>query len=245
MNAMIFAAGLGTRLYPLTENCPKALVDINGKPLLWYAIKNVTDAGATRVVVNVHHFASQVIDYIDSKPFVNSNVEILISDEQDDLLETGGGLLKAASLFIPNQPILIFNSDVLTNVDLKQLIAFHRQGKSLATLMVERRKTSRYFLFDYNGQLVGWENQSSGEKRLVRNVPEYENLAFDGVQFVEYKMLKMLGEVRKFSITNGYLDLAKDEKVCGWQQWTGQWFDVGTPEKLDVANRSFNFSKFG
>jgi N-acetyl-alpha-D-muramate 1-phosphate uridylyltransferase len=244
MNAMIFAAGLGTRLYPLTENCPKALVEINGKPLLWYAIKNVTDAGATLVVVNVHHFASQVIDYIDSKPFANSNVEILISDEQDELLETGGGLLKAASLFRPNQPILIFNSDVLTNTDLKQLIAFHSERKGLATLMVEKRKTSRYFLFDDKGQLVGWENQSSGERRLVRDVPEYENLAFDGVQIVEYKILNMLGEVHKFSITNGYLDLAKDEKICCWHQWTGQWFDVGTPEKLDAATKRFDFSKF-
>jgi NDP-sugar pyrophosphorylase family protein len=238
MNAMIFAAGLGTRLHPLTQSTPKALVKVQGQPLIWYAINNVVKAGATRVVVNTHHFASQIGDYLKTLSF--TGVEILISDESDELLETGGGLLKAAPLFHPGLPILIHNADVLTNCNLNELVDLHTKSNALATLMVENRATSRYFLFDNENRLCGWQNTKTNEQIITsQSQTPLKQLAFDGIQIVDGAILQMLGEVRKFSITNGYLNLADKYPIIGWHQWQGQWFDVGTIEKWETANQQF------
>ena len=241
MNAMIFAAGLGTRLAPLTNHIPKALVRVHDQPLIWYALNNVIAAGAVNIVVNVHHHADNVVAYLKSFSELRQDVQIHISNEQEELLETGGGLLKAKPFFIPDQPILIHNSDVLTNVNLKELIAYHNQRKSLATLMVEERNTNRYFLFDSNDILCGWENTKSGEKLLLDDNKNLKRFAFDGIHVVDYIILNLMGEVRKFSITKSYLEMAANQQIIGWHQWKAQWFDIGTPEKLQDASNKFKY----
>ncbi|PZX20308.1 nucleotidyltransferase-like protein [Breznakibacter xylanolyticus] len=237
LNAMIFAAGLGTRLMPLTQNTPKAMVQVNGQPLLWYAIHNVIQAGATRIVVNVHHFAPQIIAYLNELSF--PGVEIMVSDERDQLLETGGGLLKAKNLFVKDAPILIHNADVLTNSNLTTLVNQHRTNGALATLMVQQRPTQRYLLFDCNDELCGWENLKTGERIITRDKDHLQQMAFNGIQMVDYRILEMLGGVRKFSITRGYLDLSPDYAIRAWKDWQGQWFDIGTIEKLHEAIHEF------
>jgi N-acetyl-alpha-D-muramate 1-phosphate uridylyltransferase len=238
MNAMIFAAGLGTRLQPLTQNMPKALVQVHQKPLLAYAIDNVVKAGATRVVVNVHHFPEQIAEYIEQHPV--DGVEIVVSDERDLLLETGGGLLKAAPLFLPHQPILVHNADVLTNCDLSLLVSYHRQQSALATLMVAQRKTSRYLLFHRpTMRLAGWQNKETGQLKGVESAEGLLCLAFNGIHIVDYRLLEMLGKIRKFSITDGYLQLAANEPIVGWAQWKGLWYDIGTLEKLQKAQAEY------
>jgi len=242
MNAMIYAAGLGTRLYPITESKPKALVEVKGKPLLWYAIQNVMAAGATNIVINVHHFANQVIECVATLSY--KDVTFHISDETDELLETGGGLLKAAPLFIPDLPILIYNADVLTNCNMQSIRDIHLKSNAMATLMVQNRQTSRYFLFDDENRLSGWENKAKNEEIIVRDGATLHSLAFNGIHMVNYAILDLLGPIRKFSITNGYLELAADHQILGWDTWQGQWFDVGTIEKLETANNQFESSRF-
>lgn len=161
MQAMIFAAGLGTRLKPLTDTMPKALVRVGDKSLIERVIEKLKGAGADRIVVNVHHFASQIVDYL--KDNANFGTDIRVSDETDKLLDTGGGIKKAASLFDADRPVLIHNVDILSNVDLAHLYAMH--GDCAATLVVSSRKTKRYLLFDGDMRLKGWTNIETGEVR--------------------------------------------------------------------------------
>ena len=234
MNALIFAAGLGTRLGTLTQNVPKALVEVAAKPMLLHAIEKLIETGITNIVINVHHHAQAVIDYVNTLQF--PNIQIHISDESDLLLETGGGLLKAAPLFTPGKSIIMYNADVLSGANLNLMVKYHRKKKGLATLMVKDRPTARYLLFDEDLRLSGWENIATGERRISRkndiNVP----LAFSGVHIVEPEIIDYLGAVRKFSITNGYLDLSSNHAIYGWRDWDEYWFDIGTPEKLQKAN---------
>jgi N-acetyl-alpha-D-muramate 1-phosphate uridylyltransferase len=239
---MIFAAGLGTRLMPLTQNTPKAMVMVNNRPLLWYAIQNVLRAGATRIVVNVHHFSHQIIQYLNSEPF--SGCDIVVSNESNELLETGGGLLHAADLFLKNKPILIHNADVLTNCDLTQLVKFHYSQNGLATLMVQHRQTSRFLLFDQSDCLKGWYNSHTGESKLTDYPNAFKQLAFNGIQIVNYDLLNLLGTIRKFSITDGYLSICQNYNIIAWHHWQGQWFDIGTIEKLELANEAVNSNQF-
>jgi len=233
MNAMIFAAGLGTRLRPLTNNKPKALVEFKGKPLLWYAMQNVINAGAERVVVNVHHFAHQVIEYINSNQW---NAEVLISNESDMLLDTGGGLVKAKSRFIPNKPIIIQNADILISTNIKKYISSHLNSGNDATLMVKNRNTSRYLLFNKHYRLIGWENTNSNEVIKVNEELIHHKLGFCGVHVVEPSLIEAMGEERPFSIIKAYLELADRCKIGGYQMADeDKWFDVGTIEKLNDA----------
>ncbi|MCG8581180.1 MAG: NTP transferase domain-containing protein [Bacteroidales bacterium] len=230
---MIFAAGLGTRLKPLTDKLPKALAPFNGQPLLWHAIKSMEKVGAERIVVNVHHFASKIIDYINANKW---EAEVVISDESDLLLDTGGGLLKAQSIFIPNKSIFIRNVDIITSTNIESFIYSHRSNKNDATLMVKKRSTSRYLVFDEGMQLCGWKNIKTGDEIKVREVEKSIDLAFSGMHIVEPHLLNMLGEVRPFSIIKAYLELAKDRKITGYQVADEEpWFDVGTIEKLKEA----------
>ncbi len=160
MQAMIFAAGLGTRLKPLTDTMPKALVRVAGAPLLEHVIRRLIDAGCSRMVVNVHHFANQITDYLDAH---NYGVHIYVSDETEQLLDTGGGIKRAASLFDQYQPVLIHNVDILSNVDLAAFYRHALETKADALLLVSRRVTQRYLIFDSNMRLVGWTNVATGE----------------------------------------------------------------------------------
>ncbi|WP_167613533.1 nucleotidyltransferase family protein [Maribellus sediminis] len=239
MEAMIFAAGLGTRLQSETSDKPKALVEVGGKPLIRHAIEKVVNAGATKIVVNVHHFAELVSDYLKSEDF---GVEVLISDETGRLLETGGGLKKAAPLFSGNDPILIYNVDILSDLDLKQVLKTHLENESLATLVVRERETSRYLKFDDEMQLSGWINKKSGETKVSR--PEAfsasRELAFSGIHIVQPEIFNYIPQEERFSIIDWYLELAKTKTIKGYFDQSKLWMDVGKPAELEAARRLFS-----
>lgn len=232
MNALIFAAGLGTRLAHITKNKPKALVEVAGKPMLQHAIEKLAEVGVHKIVINVHHHSHVIKDFISSLRY--TNVELLISDESDELLETGGGLLKAAPLFTPQKDIILYNADVLTGADLNKMVAYHHQMGGMASLMVKKRSSSRQLLFDKDKRLSGWENITSGEQRITRKQTSYNTYAFSGIHIIHPQLLKQLGTPRKFSIIEGYLDVSSQRAIYAWTDWDDYWFDIGTPEKLEV-----------
>jgi len=240
MNAMIFAAGLGTRLKPLTDTMPKAMVSFLGKPLLWYAIRSVEKAGAERVIVNVHHFADKIIDYLKSEEW---NSEVIISNERDELLDTGGGLVKALPLFIPGERVLIRNADIVTSFDLKQLVEFHKNRNSDASLLVMERRSSRYLIFNDDMELCGWKNVQTGEKIMFRGCEVEKDLGFCGIHVMNYDYVKSLGDVRKFSIIEGYLETGAERSVSGLELEKGvEWFDVGSVKKLKEAEEYYKMN---
>lgn len=209
MQAMIFAAGLGTRLKPLTDTMPKALVRVGGKPLIERVVEQLKASGADRIVVNVHHFASQVLDYLQANG--NFGADVRISDESEMLLDTGGGLKKAAPLFDADRPIMIHNVDILSNVDLAWLYGQH-EGNG-ATLLVSRRKTKRYLLFNDDMALVGWTNIETGEVKSPYpdiDVNACRMFAFSGIHVFSPRLFPLMaGFPDKFGIVDFYL------KVCG------------------------------
>ncbi|MBK3519710.1 nucleotidyltransferase family protein [Carboxylicivirga marina] len=241
MNAMIFAAGLGTRLKPLTNQLPKALAPFQGKPLLWHAIRELEGIGVERIVVNVHHFSEKIIQYVQANTWQS---EVLISDESDLLLETGGGLLKAQSLFIPNKPIIIRNVDIVTSTNLESFIYSHRKNKNDATLMVKSRNTSRYLCFNDEMQLCAWKNIKTNEQIEVIKAENKVDLAFSGIHIIEPGLLNEMGEIRPFSIIEAYLKLAKNHQIKGYDVGKDEaWFDVGTIEKLEEAEQYYKSGK--
>jgi NDP-sugar pyrophosphorylase family protein len=236
MKAMVFAAGLGTRLNEETREKPKALVKIGGKPLLQHAIEKLKKEGFSEIVVNVHHFSELVIEFINSYDF---DISVLVSDETGKLLDTGGGLKKAAPFLAGDEPILIFNVDILSNLNLQKPIEVHLQSGALATLVVRNRQTQRYFKFDHEKRLVGWINKKTGEK--IVSVPEnFENateMAFSGIHVVSPEVFKLMPANDRFSITNFYLELAKNHLIKGYFDDSELWMDVGKPEELAKARK--------
>lgn len=231
MKAMIFAAGLGTRLRPLTNDRPKALVELEGKTLLEIVIKRLVYHGFTDIVVNVHHFADKVIQYL--KDHNNFGVNIMISDERDMLLETGGGLKKAANLLQGTDPILICNVDILTNINYSRMLDVHRRSKAIATLAIRQRTTSRYLLFNQRKNLIGWTNNKTGEVKISKQTKAQPNpFAFSGIQIIQSKFLELIHQTGKFSIIDVYLDLARTHQIKGYQHDNDVWLDVGKPESL-------------
>ncbi len=207
MKALILAAGLGTRLMPLTASVPKALVSINGITLLEIAIRKLAREGFNEIIVNVHHFAGQVVDYLKMSQF--ENVNIAISDETDLLLDTGGAILKARWFLDGNEPFLVHNVDVISNISLKALLSEHIERKGLATLSVIDRQTRRYFLFDESLKLRGWKDTFSGETRWSGDpMPDAKPLAFSGIHIIDPGMFNLIEEQGKFSIVDTYLRLA-------------------------------------
>ena len=245
MNAMIFAAGLGTRLRPLTDNIPKALVGFNGQTLLQWNINRLKEAGFDRIVVNVHHFSPLIIKYLEeNKGF---GAEIIISDESDLLLDTGGGLKNAQRYFKEGQPILIHNVDVISNIDLKVLYQFHLKYQALATLAVRNRNSSRVLLFDDNDLLKGWRNNLTGEVKIPspENQPDVLHLlAFSGIQVIDYRLLDLITETGKFSMIDVYLRLSVSNKIMAYQHNSDFWTDVGKIEELKTAETAVNLYKF-
>ncbi|WP_303917711.1 nucleotidyltransferase family protein [Draconibacterium sediminis] len=238
MQAMLFAAGLGTRLKDETADKPKALVEVGGKPLLQHAIEKLSAEGATRIVVNVHHFAPQVIDFINSKSW---SVPVLISDESDKLLETGGGLKFASQLFAAGEPILIYNVDILSNINLHDVLAQHTQSNAIASLVVRQRETQRYFKFDSEHNLVGWINKKTGETKISRpeNFQEALEMAFSGIHIVEPQIFDFMPDEDRFSIVQVYLELAKTKNIRGYFDTSELWMDVGKPAQLEEARELF------
>ena len=238
MQAMLFAAGLGTRLKEETSDKPKAMVEVGGKPLLQHAIEKLSAGEASRIVVNVHHFAPQVIDFINSR---NWGVPVLISDESNKLLETGGGLKFASHLFSPDEPILIYNVDILSNINLQDVIVQHTQSNAIASLVVRQRETQRYFKFDAEHNMVGWINKKTGETKISRpeNFEEATELAFSGIHIVEPQIFDFMPEEDRFSIVQVYLELAKTKSIKGYFDTSELWMDVGKPAQLEKARSIF------
>ena len=235
--AMIFAAGLGTRLKPLTDTMPKALVRVGGQPLLWHVVMKLKGAGYERIVVNVHHFAQQIVDYLKAQD--NFGLDIRISDESDQLLETGGGIKKALPLFDPTEPILIHNVDILSNLDLNAL------PTDVPLLVVSRRQTKRYLLFDDDMRLQGWTNIETGEvKGPVANLshlssllPPLEKLAFSGVHMFHPSLAHLLSEwPDRFPIMDFYLKACADHVIRGYEATDLRLLDVGKLDTLEEAN---------
>ena len=243
MKALIFAAGLGTRLKDHTTDKPKALVQLAGKPLLQHAIEKLIQHQITDITINVYHFADQIITFIKNHPF--PGITIHISNEHDELLDTGGGLKKAESFLNGNEPILIYNVDVISNLDLKELENQHLNSGSLVTLVVRHRETSRYLMFDQNLQLAGWKNFSNGETKISRsdtfiNAQPY---AFSGIQIVQPEIFGLITEQGKFPIMDLYLRLAKTESIHGFVDTSSIWMDLGKPDQLPIAENLLLFDK--
>lgn len=239
MQAMIFAAGMGTRLQAETADKPKALVKIGRKTLLENAIEKLKSEGIEKIVVNVHHFADLIKSYLKQNDF---GIEIIISDESSKLLDTGGGLKFAQNCFNTNEPIIIYNTDIISNLPLKNVLQFHSDKKALATLVVRKRQTQRYLKFDTDKKLVGWLNKKNGKTKIA--VPDkFETaaeMAFSGIHIVQPEIFKMMPDMEKFSIIDVYLDLAKTNRIFGFFDDSELWMDVGKPIELEAARRIFN-----
>jgi NDP-sugar pyrophosphorylase family protein len=227
MKAMVLAAGLGTRLKPLTDTRPKALVEINGKTLLQIALSRLREFGIRDVIVNVHHFADMVVDYL--KQNDNFGMKVAVSREEE-LLDTGGGLNKAGWFFLRDrsaEPFLLHNVDVISNIDLNQMILFHVEHAALATLAVKDRDTSRYLLFDDDLRLCG--RQSSRD-------PQRLSLAFSGIHVISPRLLKIMPGEGAFSIIASYLELAaQGERILAFRADKYYWRDLGRPHDLAQA----------
>jgi NDP-sugar pyrophosphorylase family protein len=242
MKAMIFAAGLGTRLRPMTDNKPKALAEINGTPLLEIVIRRLILFGFKEIIVNVHHFADQVIDFLDSKK--NFGVDIHISDEREMLLDTGGGLKKASRFFEDRKPFLVHNVDTITETDLGDFYKYHISQNALATLLVRHRPGSRFFLFDESRRLCGWENIIDGNKIISMPKENLEQIAFSCLHIIDPALFDVMTEEGVFSIIDVYLRLAASYRIQGYVDDQSYWLDVGTPEKLERGNKEINLEKF-
>ena len=246
--AMIFAAGLGTRLKPLTDTMPKALVRVGGQPLIWHVIQKLKAAGYERIVVNVHHFAQQIIDYL--KENDNFGLDIRISDETSGLLETGGGIKKALPLFDQNSPVLIHNVDILSNVNLRRIFDFTASAAATdasvdALLLVSDRKTKRYLLFDDELILDGWTNIETREVRSPYKGLDPLNckrLAFSGIHMISPRVYPLFDEMPdRFGIIDFYLKFCHQCAFLGYEQ-KGLWLlDVG---KLDTLEQAEQFLKY-
>jgi NDP-sugar pyrophosphorylase family protein len=236
MKAMIFAAGLGTRLKPFTDHMPKALVPVAGKPMLEHVINKLKSAGVDEIVINVHHFAQQIIDFLKEKD--NFGIKIWISDETEELLETGGGIKKAAPFF--NEPFLVHNADILSNVDLKDMYDYHLTNGNDATLLVSSRKTVRYLLLDDTNRLCGWVNKETLQTKpegFIYQPEVQKEYAFGGIHIISPTLFKYMDNqwTGKFSIMDFYLQTCKEAQLGGYIKEDLQLIDIGKPEMLAKA----------
>jgi NDP-sugar pyrophosphorylase family protein len=230
MKAMILAAGKGTRLGKLTKDTPKALVDVNGKSILRIAVEKCTASGFNDIIINVHHFADMVekeADYLKSIGF-----RITLSDEREMLLETGGGLFKARNFF-DSTPFLLYNTDIVTDMDLSTMLKYHSENGGLATLAVRNRAGRRFFLVNSEGLLCGWKNKETGEKIITsHDKGELLEIAFSGIHIINPEIFDYMTE-GAYTMTSLYLQLASSHKICTFRYDSGYWGDIGTPENLE------------
>jgi len=241
MKAMILAAGMGTRLRPLTDVRPKALVEVNGRTLLEITLSRLRKFGVSEAIINVHHFADMIVEYLKSNDNFGMHIEI---SREDVLLDTGGGLKRAAHFFVedsvedssrPEEPFIVHNVDVLSTIDLGRMVRFHVENQALATLAVQDRETSRYLLFDDQSQLCGRQS-GSDRPELVRGCQQVRVSAFSGIHVISPRLLTMITEDGAFSIVNSYLRLAaQGERVLSFRADEFYWRDLGKPENLAQA----------
>jgi NDP-sugar pyrophosphorylase family protein len=238
MRAMILAAGLGTRLRPLTDDRPKALVEVAGRTLLEITLTRLRSFGVREVIINVHHFADMILEYLKANHNFGMRIEV---SREEVLLDTGGGLKKAAWFFLEDstdlaEPFILHNVDVMSTVDLGRMMQNHVESHALATLVVQDRETARYLLFDEHLQLCGRGSRQAGEPELVRSSLQVTALAFCGIHVISPRLLTMLTEEGAFSIINSYLRLATQrEKVLGFRADEYYWRDLGKPENVARA----------
>ena len=238
MKAMILAAGFGTRLKPFTDAHPKALAIVSGKTILQRNIEYLASFGIQEIIVNVHHFASQIFDLIKANNGFGSTISF--SDERDEVLETGGGIKKAAWFFKEkDEPFVVMNVDVLTDMNLKKMIAQHKKEMPLATLAVSSRNTSRYFLFDELDHLIGWKNEKTGEQRMSRETNKYWQKAFSGIHIISPEIFSLMKLEGKFSMVDVYLELAKTHDITAFDHSNSKFIDVGKPQSILKAEDIF------
>ena len=239
MKAFVLSAGLGTRLMEETHHKPKALVEVGGKPLLQIAIEKLKEEGIKEIVVNVHHFPEQITDFLNRNYF---GVNIKISDESNKLLDTGGALKKAAPLLKSlSEPVLIYNVDILCNIQLHDLLEAHLTSGALATLAVRKRETQRYFRFNKGKRLIGWINKKTGEVKTSVNIQLEVPIerAFSGISIVDPQIFGLLPEVDRFSLTDFFLLLSGEYMINGYFDESDFWLDAGKPESLKKARELF------
>lgn len=245
MKALIFAAGLGTRLKPLTDTMPKALVPVAGKPMLEHVIMHLKEQGFTDIVINIHYLGDQIIDFLQAHD--NFGINICISDERSEVLETGGGILKAADLLDDGEPFLVHNSDILTNIDLRKFYQQHIDSQADATLLVGHRDTSRYLIFDQTDMLCGWINKKTGEQKpegFSYDATLHKAWAFGGIHVISPTLLHYMREdgwSGKFSIIPFYLSVCHKARLLASPiQSDRYWFDIG---KMDTLLEADHFLK--
>lgn len=246
MQAMILAAGLGTRLRPLTHDRPKALVEvIDGVPMLGHVARRLIEAGATRLIINVHHFSDQIRRYLEAED--HFGVEVFLSEEPEQPLETGGGLLAARSYFRPGEDFLMHNADIYSDIDLRALYDSHVASGALATLAVRRPHTPRYLLFDETGALSGYGNSATGYEHVLRKPAEGEALErvdFCGIQAISPRIFEQITETGVFSIMTSYMRLARaGEFIRPYRVDDDHWIDIGSHESLEEARRIFGTNR--
>jgi NDP-sugar pyrophosphorylase family protein len=237
MKAMIFAAGLGTRLKPLTDTIPKALVPVAGRPLLEHVILKLKSLGVGNILINVHHFPGQIIEFVRSRQ--SFGIRIAFSDESACLLDTGGGIKKAAPFFDDGKPFFVHNVDILSDIDLSAMYEAHLQTKAVATLFVEERTTSRYLLFDEDRRLRAWINETTGETKPVGEplpLAGYHKYAFNGIHVISPALFSRMNALpEKFSIIDFYLSIAKNADIRAFTSPGSQTLDVGKMDSLRLA----------
>jgi len=235
---MILAAGRGTRLRPLTESKPKALILVNNLPLIAHVINKLKGFGVSEIIINVHHHAQQIIDYLVKENYFGIHIEI---SYEKTLLNTGGGLKRTGWFFTNDQPFIVHNVDVLSNLDLHDMIKYHVDNNALATLAVRHRKTSRYLLFDKENILIGWKSLEKNEERLTR-CPQYEvsELSFMGIHVISPGIFSKFPAENCFSIIDFYLNIAYQEKtIFAFHADSYFWLDMGRPENFLKADKYF------
>ncbi len=235
--AMILAAGLGTRLKALTQDKPKALVPLNGKPLLQHCIENLIANDFNHIVINVHHFGEQIIDFVESHHF---NADIQISDERDLLMDTGGGIIKATPLFKNSKAVLVHNVDIISNVNLGEMNQQFLKSGDDAWLLTQDRETNRKLLFREDHQLIGWRNKADGNfKWVYDSFGQYQEMAFSGLHFFRKNLFAGF-ECKPQSVIDLYLKLAKNNRILSKPIQPDYWFDLGKPEQLEAAENYLN-----
>lgn len=232
MKAMIFAAGLGTRLRPLTNNIPKALVPLNGIPLLELAIRRLKYYGFNEIIINVHHFADKIMAFLEEKN--NFDIEIHISNEEKILLDTGGGL-KNAAWFLKDEPFLVVNADIVTSLNLAEMVKFHQEHSFLVTLAVQTRESSRQMMFNEQNLLSGWKNHQTGEEIISRQIENPTFYSFSGIHVINPEIFELMPEEEIFPIMPFYLSVASNKQIGAFDHTGDIWEDVG---KLNAIEKT-------
>lgn len=260
MKAMIFAAGFGTRLKPLTNTCPKALVRVGGKPMLQHTIEHLKQHGFNELIINIHYLGEQILSFLEQHN--NFGIRIEISDERAGILETGGGLLKAQAFFDDGQPFLVCNADVFTNINLTDFYQFHINKESIATLAVRKRKSSRVLLFDAAHTLQGWQNlkdetvkfpsvfldstahyfdanNSIFKEEKYAVIRQAIPMAFSGYQMLSPEIFNYKTRTGIFSLVEWYIDICAQNSIVAYEHTNDVWVDIGSPEQLQKANELY------